>query len=442
VDLPFKTRAYIYGLILAAIAGLGYYARDFSFASTSQIIAFALFIVLGFLAEIYATWIPVYGGEVSSSITIYLAALFILGPSLAVVIVFLATLASEVVLRWEYLRASTGRFLHVVLFNVSQFVVTVAATGAIFLATGRSSLTLMRPDDYLWALASFAAYASVNLVLVTAMVTATEQKGFVYALKRYLRDFGLQYVVLCVLALLLGVLYSLSIWHMFLAIIPLALVHLSFRSYVRLQTETRKTFEKISQLLDERDHYTAVHSTAVAELAVEIGQALGLAEGDIEKIDIAARVHDIGKIAVPDSILLKHGRLTSEEWAVMKRHPVTSAELIEGLEIYAPVADAVLHEHERWNGSGYPDGLRGEGIPLLSRIIAAADVYNALSTDRPYRKAFDHETVLEMIEKMRGEELDPRVGAALLIVLRRRFAALAASGIEPEPEPEQAAPAG
>ena len=134
-------------------------------------------------------------------------------------------------------------------------------------------------------------------------------------------------------------------------------------------------------------------------------------------MDIAARVHDIGKVAVPDSILLKPGPLTDDEWIIMKRHPVISAELIEGLEIYRPVADAVRHEHERWDGSGYPAGLKGEEIPLIARIIAAADIYNALATDRPYRKAFSLEKTRAMIEEMRGSDLDPAVADALLRVV-------------------------
>jgi len=121
---------------------------------------------------------------------------------------------------------------------------------------------------------------------------------------------------------------------------------------MKLQTEARKTFEKISELLDARDHYTAVHSTEVADLAVRIGQELGLSPGEVERLEVAAKVHDIGKVAVPDSILLKAGPLSDEEWRVMKTHPEISAELIEGLEIYSAVADAVRHEHERWTRSG------------------------------------------------------------------------------------------
>jgi len=419
VNLPAKARVYIYCLGLLALSAIVYYAQDLAFISRERVVAFVLFILLGFFSEVYATWIPVYGSEISSSIAIYLASLFILGPALTVFVVLLTILPSEALMRWDYVTHEPMRFVHTLLFNVSQWIVTVAITGLIFvlLCNCKASLTLTSASDYLWPLAGFLCYAGINGSLVIGIVSLTERKGFFYVFKAHVRDFNLQYLVLCVLALLLVVLYSLSVWHMFLAIIPLVFVHVSFRSYMRLQTETRKTFEKISRILDERDHYTAVHSSEVAELAVKIGQKMGLPQGEIEKIDIAARVHDIGKVAVPDAILLKPAPLTEEEWKVMKRHPLISAELIEGLEIYTPVADAVRHEHERWDGSGYPDGLKGKEIPLLARIIAAADIYNALTTSRPYRKAFTREQAVESIQKMRGKDLDPIVADVLLRVI-------------------------
>ena len=417
MSLPTKARIYIYSLGLLALAAIGYYSCGLAFTSVAQIVSFVLFITLGFLSEVYATWIPVFGGEISSSLAIYLASLFILGPSLTVVIVLFAPLASEVLMRWAYLKEQPARFFHTVSFNVAQLVVTISVTGLLLILTHHVPITLASVEDFLWAFIAFLCYAGINLSLVAGIISLTEQKGFAYGLATAIKDFSIQYASLFATALLLVVLYSFSVWHMLLAIVPLVLVHISFRSYLRLQTEARKTFEKISRLLDERDHYTAVHSTEVADLAVKIAQEMGLSQGEIEKVDIAARVHDIGKIAVPDSILLKSGTLNAEEWALMKRHPVISAELIEGLEIYKPVANAVRHEHEHWNGSGYPNGLKGDQIPLIARIITAADIYNALSTDRPYRKAFSHEKTIEMIKEMKSADLDPVVADALLRVL-------------------------
>lgn len=206
---------------------------------------------------------------------------------------------------------------------------------------------------------------------------------------------------------------------MLLGLTPLVLVHLSFRSYLRFREEAQKTFEKVVELLEERDPYTGEHSGEVADLAGAIAQELGLRGSEVEMIKAVARIHDIGKIAVPDRILLKPGKLDPEEWEVMKRHPVIGADLIKGLEIYGRYAEVVRHEHEHWDGSGYPNGLQEEEIPLESRIIAAADVYHALISDRPYRPAYSQEEALDIIRGMAGRVLDPKVVGALLRVLER-----------------------
>ncbi|HUT86836.1 MAG TPA: HD-GYP domain-containing protein [Candidatus Heimdallarchaeota archaeon] len=420
MDLSAKARIYICFVVLVALAAVAYYTRFLAFVSLEQIAAFVLFILLGFLSEVYAIWIPLYGTEMSSSIAIYSASLFILGPAHAVLVVLAATLGSEILMRWDHLKNAPTKFAYAVTFNVSQWVVTLSIVGILVAFARTLPLTLAIPGDFLWALVGFWCCAGVNLALVTGIVTITERKNFFYGFTTSLKDFSLQYVSLFVSSLLLVVLYSVSIWHMFYAIVPLVLVHISFRSYLRLRTEARKTFERISALLDERDHYTAVHSDEVADLAVKIAQDMKLSQGEVEKVDVAGRVHDIGKMAIPDAILLKPGPLSEEEWRVMKRHPVVSAELIQGLEIYAPVVMAVKHEHERWDGSGYPDGLKGEEIPLVARIIAAADIFNALITKRPYREAFTHEEAIDTIRQLRGTDLDPVVAEALLRVVDER----------------------
>ena len=426
MDLSRRAKWYIYLVALGALGLLAYYLPSVRFQSVSHVVGFVILGVLAFLSDIYATRIPLYGGEISSSIAIFLAALFIFGPADTVLLVLLTTLASEVLFRWDQARQRLSLSVHVLLFNISQLVVALGVTGLIFTLLDTPPLFVhvedLRVLQFAWAVISFLLYAVLNLSLVTGIVALTGGRSFRFALKQCLRDFGLQYLVLCVLALLLGVLNSISFWFVFLAIIPLLLVHVSFRSYIRLQTETRKTFERISRLLDERDHYTAVHSEEVAELSAEIGREMNLPEYRIEQIEIAGKVHDIGKVAVPDSILLKPGPLDDEEWQIMKRHPVVSAELIEGLELYSPIASAVRHEHERWDGSGYPNGLRGDEIPMISRVIAAADIYNALTTDRPYRKAFSDKKALSIVREARGSDLDPQVADALIRILERRIA--------------------
>ena len=418
MNLPIRARLFVVFLSVLCILALVHAGFTTVTPTAAQAALFGIFLLLGILSEAYATWIPFYRWEISSSVAIYLAGLFILGPSFGVFLVFVSSLASEVLLRWGQKEKGTWDVVVPITFNISQLVVSIAVAGLVLTYSGHAALSLQYSAEYVWAVLAFLAYSLTNLSLVRGIVSLAGGGGFFYGLLKSIREFLLQYVVLCASALLLTVLYSISVWHVFLGLVPLVLVHVSFRSYLRLQTEARKTFEKISRILDERDHYTAVHSTSVAELAVKIAQEMELSESEIEKVDIAAKVHDIGKIAVRDAILLKPGKLDAEEWKIMKKHPVISAELIEGLSIYSHVANAVRHEHEHWDGSGYPDGLKGNEIPLIARIITAADVYDALSTDRPYRKAFSREKSLEILQKMRGKELDPEVADALERVLK------------------------
>jgi HD-GYP domain-containing protein (c-di-GMP phosphodiesterase class II) len=186
---------------------------------------------------------------------------------------------------------------------------------------------------------------------------------------------------------------------------------------MKLQRQAHLAFEKIAKIVSSRDPYTGIHSEEVAELAVKLAKVLNLPEKEIARIETAARVHDLGKIAVPDAILLKPGPLTEEEWKVMKQHPVVSAEILSGLEIYKDCVDIIRHEHEHWDGSGYPDGLKGEEIPLGSRIIAVADVWHALISDRPYRKAYTKEEARKIMQEMAGKTLDPKLVEVFLKIV-------------------------
>ncbi len=194
-----------------------------------------------------------------------------------------------------------------------------------------------------------------------------------------------------------------------LALIPLFVVQKSLKEHVKFCEQAKRAFEKITQIVSTRDPYTGVHSEEVAELAVKLARALRLPQEEVERIETAARVHDLGKIAVPDAVLLKPGPLTEEEWKIMKTHPVVSAEILQGLKIYENCIDIVRHEHEHWDGTGYPAGLKGEEIPLGARIIAVADVWHALLSDRPYRKAYTKEEAKKIMRDMAGKVLDPKL---------------------------------
>jgi polar amino acid transport system substrate-binding protein len=161
--------------------------------------------------------------------------------------------------------------------------------------------------------------------------------------------------------------------------------------------------------LDERDGYTARHSEAVVASARATGLVMGLGRAEIAELEVAALLHDVGKILVPDSVLKKPGVLTPDEHEQMAIHPARGAEIlarVPGLEV---VATIVRYHHERWDGSGYPDGLSGERIPLASRIIAVCDSFNAMTSDRPYRRAMSAEDALTELHVNAGWQFDPAV---------------------------------
>ncbi|MFO8034745.1 MAG: HD-GYP domain-containing protein, partial [Candidatus Bipolaricaulota bacterium] len=332
-------------------------------------------------------------------------------------------LFSELALRGRELTAGPRRqILQVIGFNVGQVAFSLAVVSFILRAVGHTPGQLLTATDFGIALAAFVAHIVLNTSLVLGVVSLQTRQWLRHLARDWYREFAPQYLVLGASALLLTVLYFITPFHALLGLIPLALVHFSFRSYLRIREEAQKTFEKVVQLLERRDPYTGEHSGEVADLAADIAQELGIHGGELEMIRSVARVHDIGKVAVPDKILLKPGKLDPEEWEIMKRHAEVGADLLQGLAIYDRYAHVVRHEHEHWNGNGYPDGLQGELIPFSSRIISAADVYHALISDRPYRPAYDMEEALDIIRKMSGRQLDPRVVGALLRVLERREA--------------------
>lgn len=164
--------------------------------------------------------------------------------------------------------------------------------------------------------------------------------------------------------------------------------------------ETEKVLFTLAQTVEGRDPALGLHCERLALIAVTMGVQLGLSNGEILALQRGGYLHDVGKVAIPDSVLLKPGPLTQDEWLIMKTHPERGEKICSSLRSLSPVLPIIRHHHERWDGSGYPDRLKGEEIPLLARILQFADIYDALTADRPYKKAFSSTEALRI---MRGE---------------------------------------
>jgi putative nucleotidyltransferase with HDIG domain len=168
------------------------------------------------------------------------------------------------------------------------------------------------------------------------------------------------------------------------------------------------------QAIEMRDPYTRGHSLQVAKLASAIAEALGITGKDLELVKFAGLLHDVGKIAVPESILQKPSYLTSDEWKIIQLHPKQSAAIIEPIKGLRQIRDWVLYHHERWDGRGYPKNIKGDRIPIQSRILSVCDTYSAMTEDRPYRKRLSDEAARSEIRKVAGSQLDPAISSIFL----------------------------
>jgi diguanylate cyclase (GGDEF)-like protein/putative nucleotidyltransferase with HDIG domain len=218
------------------------------------------------------------------------------------------------------------------------------------------------------------------------------------------------------------------------SVMLLPVIYLIFRSYRlylgRLEDQKRhaesmadlhlRTIEALALAIEAKDHKTHEHLQRVRTYAVELGKDLGMKDGDLEALRTAALLHDIGKLAVPEHIISKPGRLTPEEFEKMKIHPVVGAEILERVAFPYAVAPIVRAHHEKWDGTGYPYGLKGEEIPLGARILTAVDCLDALASDRQYRRALPLDQAMEQVEALSGRQFDP----AVVSVLKRRYVEL------------------
>jgi HD-GYP domain-containing protein (c-di-GMP phosphodiesterase class II) len=186
------------------------------------------------------------------------------------------------------------------------------------------------------------------------------------------------------------------------------------RRNFELSMAYQTTLEGWSRALDLRDKETEGHTQRVTEMAVRLAADMGIEEGPLMDIRRGALLHDIGKMGIPDAILLKTGPLTDDEWEIMRRHPAYAYEMLSPITFLEPSLDIPYCHHEKWDGSGYPRGLKGSEIPLAARIFAVVDVYDALRSDRPYRAAWSEEKVLEHIRSLSGTHFEPAVVEAFL----------------------------
>jgi hypothetical protein len=366
--------------------------------------AMAAFLVLAFASEVAFLKLP--GGTSSSSVSFisYLAAIALVGPSWAMLLTALATLTAETFVRRKPL-------IKVVL-NTSKEVLGVGLAGLLYLQLGgTASLTGLVVAPLAFAIA-VCGYMLVNTGAPAIAIALSSGTPLRDSWNRLVGGSLLFDFLASPLALLLAFLYTQAqLAGVIVVTIPLFLIRHVYSVNLRLEQNNRDLLELMVKNIEARDPYTSGHSVRVARLAVALSRALGLTAKQIAQLETAALLHDVGKIHEEYGALLrKEGRLTAEEMALMRTHSIRSYELVRIISGFRGGVDLVVrHHHENYDGSGYPDGLAGEEIPIGARIIMVADTADAMTTDRPYRAALSYNDVLAELERYSGLQFDPQL---------------------------------
>ncbi|MGB7843996.1 MAG: HD domain-containing phosphohydrolase [Candidatus Acidiferrum sp.] len=308
------------------------------------------------------------------------------------------------------------------LFNLANLAISITVANLVFHSHFAYNLGMRWP---LLLAAAATTYFAMNTMSVSGVIAMTERRNPVQVWKEcYLWSFP-YYLLGALIAGGVSVINRWLGWQVAILVLPIVYwIYRSYRNYLdRLEAEKKhteemadlhlRTIEALSLAIEAKDHNTHDHLKRVQVYAMQLGKDLGLGETELNALRAAAMLHDIGKLAVPEQILSKPGRLTTEEFEKMKIHPVVGAEILDRVQFPYPVVPIVLAHHERWDGTGYPCGVSGETIPIGARILSVVDCFDALASERPYRRALPPDEAMKHLASESGTSFDPRVVKAI-----------------------------
>ena len=365
-----------------------------------------LFIILIIIADSVQISLPRGGASIYASSPIDLAGIILFGPAVMAVCEAVSTLVTEGVFQ--------RRPIVKVLFNIPLLVMTVGAAGLVYRSFG--SLTDIGSPLFLVPLfAAGMVYYLFNTWSVSLVIALRNYKNPLHVWKQnYMWNF-FHILAFLPIGAVIALLYRNSgVWTIALFIIPLFLARYSFQLYLDMRETHINTVAALTSAIDASDPFTHGHSYRVSRYAMRIGREMGLSAKDLETLEYASLLHDIGKIAIQNDVLLKVGPLTDEEWASLRSHPDIGADIVEQLKFLKVAVEVIRCHHERPDGTGYPRGLKEDEIPMLAHILNVVDAFDAMTSDRPYRKSLPIDRVLDELRRYRGTQFHARVTDILL----------------------------
>ncbi|HER23537.1 MAG TPA: HD-GYP domain-containing protein [Candidatus Atribacteria bacterium] len=408
--MPLKLKVYV-GVIAILAVSLFIYLMP-SLPELSNIwLVFIFFLVISAFAEFIPVELPT-GGGISIGFPVDFVLILVYGPALAMLITALSAFIAEII--------EGKKSWYKVIFNSAEYALSAGVAGLVYQYTG-GIIGFQNFFKFAFPAALCAlTYCLINSTLVTIVISFAQNSKIATIWRVNIKEMIPSYLAEAPMGFLMAIVYvDVGVFGILLFFLPLLLARRSFELYTKMRKMYLDTIRALAAAIDAKDPYTKGHSERVAEVSVALAQELNLSDRDIENIEYTALLHDIGKIGIADSILGKSSGLTDEEFDKIKEHTIMGAKIIEPVDFLKNSCKAIYHHHEKFDGKGYPDGIKSEDIPILARIIAAADAYDAMGSDRPYRKKLSKEKILKELEDQSGKQFDPQIVKALISIINR-----------------------
>ncbi|MBA7614422.1 hypothetical protein ES703_21686 [subsurface metagenome] len=401
-------KGYVYFIFIAGLSVFAYILLRYGDVSILGVVLFGL---LAFAADNLSAPLP-RTGSVAVNFEISFASLILFGPATAIIVTAISFFnIREFVKKVPY-------YKH--LFNAGQYFISMGITSIVFEMTYNRDVTnFFYPANIGFIfLAAYIAFF-LNTLLTAGAISISERKNFIniwiynYA---WLIPFKLFLVVMTIAVTFIYKLYG--PFTIIFTLLPLIIAQYTYLLRIKERKTLLNSIMQIVKIIDAKDSYTAGHSVRVAEYSEKIARKLRLNEYDVEVLINLANLHDIGKVQIDLSVLNKPGKFDDADWVEMKKHPEVGYEIVKEIVFLKDQARAILYHHERINGKGYPSGIKGEEIPLFAKILAVADAYDAMTTDRPYRPALTQKEAMKELEMHAGKQFDRKISSAMIEIIK------------------------
>ena len=403
MKLNIKTKVYLGFLTLIALT---LYMNLFSNYSIESFRMFLFWAALAIVVESLLIPMPNNTVGVSVGYAVNIAAIIVGGPLLATTIVGLGFLLRAPKIEGRGYVHVFNLPVHKSLFNVTQSVIVTALMSIFYLRLGGD----IGQFNFLATAIIVIAGAIFNSSIISLFLALNNKTNFFEIWISNIKGTFISALAVGVIGIIIALAY---IGYGYGAVIlffgPLLLARYSFKLYIEMRNLYLSTIQALNKTVEAKDPYTSGHANRVEKFAVDLAKAYHLPFESIQNLKTASILHDIGKIGIHDEILNKASRLTQEEYQEIMRHPAIGAEIISKVNFLSDITTIVRHHHERYDGKGYPDGLSGEDIPIEAAILMIADSYDAMTSDRPYRKAMTPEEALSELENNAGTQFHPEL---------------------------------